>query len=73
MDLSPFILLLFFQRSDLARAAFGVDATGGARQITDDGHVIGSFTDCLGEKSKRVYFYRIESYEFDYLSRELKQ
>jgi len=35
-------------------------ATGGARQITDDGYVIGSFSDSPQKNSHQVWFYRIK-------------
>ena len=35
-------------------------ATGGARQTTDDGYIIGSFSDRFGGECQEVWFYRIK-------------
>ena len=38
-------------------------ATGGARQITNDGYIIGSFSDKPRNKPRQVWFYRIKTPE----------
>ncbi len=57
---------------DFARSAqsFGLYSIGGYRQVTDDGAIIGSFTDqkppeAITDQKSTVYFFRIDANKAD--------